>query len=114
MNAIRSLPNLPSSLPLEGSAVAKASGRPVRPDQPVVGGSVFSHESGIHCHAVLKDSRTYEPFNPDMVGRTDRRFVLGAHSGTAVIRHLLRKAGIHATPWQARALKPLLLQSVKA
>ncbi|MEZ4527649.1 MAG: hypothetical protein R2941_17155 [Desulfobacterales bacterium] len=24
--------------------------------------SAFQHESGIHCHALLRDSRTYEPF----------------------------------------------------
>jgi homocitrate synthase NifV len=97
-------------LPALCQLVAKASGRSIPPSQPVVGKDIFSHESGIHCHALLQDPRTYEPFPPDQVGRSDRRFVLGAHSGTAAIRHLLLQAGIGVTPWQARALKSLLLK----
>jgi len=90
--------------------VAHAAGRPIPPFQPVVGDQVFTHESGIHCHAMLHDSRTYEPFDPNLVGRNDRRFVLGTHSGTTAIRHILREAGIAATKGQARALKPLLFR----
>jgi len=93
--------------------VARAAGKPINPAQPVVGEQAFVHESGIHCHALFKDSRTYEPFDPCSIGRRNRRFVLGTHSGAATIRHLLGKAGIKVSPGQARALKPLLLQSVK-
>lgn len=42
--------------------VANASGQTIPPAQPVVGSRVFSHESGIHCHAMFRNTRTYEPF----------------------------------------------------
>ena len=88
--------------------VASAAGRPIASSQPVVGGHVFTHESGIHCHAMLKDARAYEPFDPRQVGHRDRRFLLGTHSGSTAIRHLLRQAGIHISASQAQSLRPLL------
>jgi homocitrate synthase NifV len=88
--------------------VAEASGQSIPPAQPVVGKRVFSHESGIHCHAMLRDTRTYEPFSPQLAGHEGRRFVLGAHSGTTAIRHLLGKAGIHVSEEQVQALRHLL------
>jgi homocitrate synthase NifV len=88
--------------------VAEAAGQPIAPAQPVVGDHVFAHESGIHCHAMFLDTRAYEPFAPQTVGRAERRFILGTHSGAASIRHLLAQAGINISPQQAQALRPLL------
>lgn len=88
--------------------VARASGRPIAAAQPVVGDQVFTHESGIHCHAMFRDETAYEPFAPQIAGHAGRRYVLGSHSGTAAIGRLLRQAGIRVSPRQARALKPLL------
>ena len=88
--------------------VADASGQTIPPAQPVVGKRVFSHESGIHCHAMFRDTRTYEPFTPQLAGHTSRCFVLGAHSGAAAIRHLLNDAGIQVSLRQAQTLRPLL------
>jgi len=87
--------------------VAQASGRPITPGQPVVGDMAFSHESGVHCHALLKNPHTYEPFAPQLIGRR-RRFVLGSHSGRAGIHHLLGQVGIQASPLQVKALHDLL------
>lgn len=89
-------------------SVAQAAKMPIAPNQPVVGPGIFTHESGIHCHAMFKDSRAYEPFAPEQVGRPGRNFVLGSHSGAAAIRQLLEQAGISVSPWQAQALRPLL------
>lgn len=88
--------------------VARASGQAIAATQPVVGERVFSHESGIHCHAMLKDPRAYEPFAPQQVGHGERRFVLGPYSGGAAIRHLLGQAGITVSTEQAQRLRPLL------
>jgi len=88
--------------------VAQAAGQSIAPSQPVVGDGVFTHESGIHCHAMLKDARAYEPFAPQQAGHANRRFVLGSHSGSTAIRHLLRQAGIRITARQAQTLRPLL------
>ena len=92
--------------------VSRAAGQPVSLTAPVVGERVFTHESGIHCHAMFKEKRAYEPFAPQSVGRADRRFVLGAHSGTFAIRRLLQQAGIRVSKGQAQALKPLLYQQI--
>ena len=70
--------------------VAKASHRPIPVNQPIVGQGVFSHESGIHVHAMLKDPTTYEPFSPGILGRNSQ-FVLGKHSGKASLKHALEK-----------------------
>jgi homocitrate synthase NifV len=68
--------------------VSQASGRGIPVNQPVVGDSVFSHESGIHVHAMLRDSTAYEPFEPSMLGLS-RQYVIGKHSGTAALKHVL-------------------------
>jgi len=88
--------------------VAQAAGQPIAPGQPVVGDRVFTHESGIHCHAMFKDARAYELFEPQQAGHANRRFVLGSHSGSTAIRHLLRQAGIRISARQAQTLRPLL------
>ncbi len=74
--------------------VARITGRPIPVDRPVTGGAVFSHESGIHCAAMLKDPATYQPFSPQMVGRDAGQLVVGRHSGSQVIRHVLQTAGV--------------------
>jgi homocitrate synthase NifV len=91
--------------------VARAAGRVIPPDQPVVGDRVFTHESGIHCHAMFNDARAYEPFAPQQAGHTDRRFILGTHSGGTAIRHLFRQAGIRISDRQAQNLRPLLAKN---
>jgi homocitrate synthase NifV len=87
--------------------VARASGMDVGATQPVVGGHMFTHESGIHCQAMFKDHRAFEPFSPQHVGRSDRRYVLGGHSGTESIHRLFQRAGISISREQARSLRPL-------
>ncbi|HEU5107742.1 MAG TPA: hypothetical protein VFT95_04120, partial [Micromonosporaceae bacterium] len=76
--------------------VAEASGRPVPVNHPVTGDGIFAHESGIHVKGMLKDSRTFEPFSPDEVAG-NRRYVIGKHSGRALLQHLLAEAGVEAT-----------------
>lgn len=84
--------------------VAQASGRPIPLDKPIVGADVFRHESGIHVRGLLADRRTYEPFAAESVGRHDSEFVLGKHSGTAAIRHVLARKGISVNSKEAVAL----------
>jgi homocitrate synthase NifV len=57
---------------------------------PIIGKNIFSHESGIHVHAVLKNRAAYEPFSAEDIGRTDStQVVIGLHSGEAALRHAL-------------------------
>ncbi|MEW6259750.1 MAG: hypothetical protein AB1547_07550 [Thermodesulfobacteriota bacterium] len=87
--------------------VALASDRPIAPDRPIVGDLCFTHESGVHCHALLRDCRSYEPFAPHIIGRR-HRMTIGSHSGGAGLRHLLRQAGIDASAEQIQSLQTLL------
>jgi homocitrate synthase NifV len=70
--------------------VARCSGRPVPVSKPISGSNVFSHESGIHVHALLRNRASYEAFTPERVGHAERLFVLGKHSGMSAIRHILQ------------------------
>lgn len=71
----------------------------VPPNKPIVGENAFTHESGIHTSALLRDSRTYEPISPEMVGRK-RVIVLGKHAGRASVEAILKELGYSATKEQ--------------
>jgi isopropylmalate/homocitrate/citramalate synthase len=73
--------------------VAAATSQATPPWQPVVGHNVFAHESGIHAKGMLTDTSTFEPFSPDLVGG-ERRFVLGKHSGRALVKWVLEEEGV--------------------
>lgn len=61
---------------------------------PIVGENAFSHESGIHSHGVIENSKTFEPgiMTPEMVGHR-RRIVLGKHTGRHAVKKVLEEAG---------------------
>ncbi|NMM55047.1 citramalate synthase [Paenibacillus aquistagni] len=44
-------------------------------NQPYVGNAAFAHKGGIHVSAIMKDSRTYEHIEPELVGNTQRILV---------------------------------------
>ena len=99
----------PLALPALSAAVELASGVQTSPIKPVTGFNVFRHESGVHVDGQLKDRRSYEFLPPEWVGRS-AEFVLGKHSGTALVRHLLTEAGIDCDD----ALAARALAEVKA
>lgn len=84
--------------------VARASGRPLPSTKPITGAGVFRHESGIHVRGLLADRRTYEPFAAESVGHRGTEIVLGKHSGTAALRHVLVDEGIHVSAAEAADL----------
>lgn len=61
-------------------------------NHPITGLTAFAHESGIHVNAVLKNPKTFEPFNPEIVGQK-RRIVIGKDSGKAAIEKALSQFG---------------------
>ncbi|NOW48477.1 homocitrate synthase NifV [Novosphingobium sp. SG751A] len=75
--------------------VANAACRPIPENKPIVGGSVFAHESGIHVSGLLRDAGTYEALDPALFGRK-RKIVLGKHSGRSAVRSMLRSIGLDA------------------
>jgi homocitrate synthase NifV len=90
--------------------VAKASHRRLPPDQPISGAHIFTHESGIHSHAMLKDERAYEPFTPRRLGRTDRRYAIGTHSGSAAIARIMHRNGFQLPKETAVQLRRVAVQ----
>ncbi|MBU1044041.1 MAG: hypothetical protein KJ915_06545 [Candidatus Omnitrophica bacterium] len=71
--------------------VERASGQSIPWDKPIVGAKAFMHESGIHTKAMLKDHRSYEPFEPKDVGRRREEFLIGKHLGAAGLKNILSK-----------------------
>ncbi len=60
-------------------------------NKPIFGDNVFSHESGIHQHGVLKHRETYEIMNPDHIGRSRETLVMGRHSGKHALKEKLEQ-----------------------
>jgi homocitrate synthase NifV len=85
---------------------------------PIIGKNIFSHESGIHVHAVLKNRTAYEPFSAADIGRTDStQVVIGIHSGEAALRHALSalniKPGREPLGWLLQRVKRQALATRK-
>ncbi len=89
--------------------VARASGTPLPPWKAIVGDNAFAHESGIHAAGVLRDPQTYEPFPPEAVG-SQRRLVVGKHSGRHLLLQILKEQGIPLEQISPRHLEALLEQ----
>jgi D-citramalate synthase len=79
--------------------VSRVTGIPVAPNKAIVGENAFTHEAGIHVHGLLADTATYEPMNPERVGRK-RRIVLGKHAGKSSVELALREFGLNVTEEQ--------------
>jgi isopropylmalate/homocitrate/citramalate synthase len=75
--------------------VEEFSGVPVAANKALVGYNAFSHEAGIHTHGVIANSLTYEPLQPEMLGRR-RSMILGKHTGRAAVVEKLREHGVTA------------------
>ncbi len=83
--------------------VEEISGVPVPPNKAIVGYNAFSHEAGIHTHGILAHTLTYEPIQPELVGR-HREMILGKHTGKAALVEKLKERGIAASDPQLAAL----------
>lgn len=54
-------------------------------DQPFTGKSAFAHKAGVHINAMIKNPKTYEHINPELVGNRRRMLVSELAGKTAVI-----------------------------
>ena len=83
--------------------VSRLTGVPVQPNKAIVGENAFGHESGIHTHGILSLPITYEPLEPELVGR--KRFILaGKHAGGHGVQAQLEEMGLHPTREQVRVI----------
>ncbi len=83
--------------------VASLSGITVQANKAIVGENAFAHESGIHTRGVTEKPLTFEPINPELVGRT-RKLVAGKLAGTRGIKAELEEIGIHPTEEQIKEI----------
>jgi 2-isopropylmalate synthase len=67
--------------------VSMVTGIMVQPNKAIVGANAFAHEAGIHQDGVLKNRLTYEIMEPETIGLSKNKLVLGKHSG----RHAFKK-----------------------
>ncbi len=79
--------------------VSSLTGMYVQANKAIVGENAFAHESGIHTRGVTEQPLTFEPINPEVVGRT-RKLVAGKLAGTRGIKAELEEIGIHPTEIQ--------------
>ena len=73
--------------------VSAYTGMAVQPNKAIVGANAFAHEAGIHQDGMLKSHLTYEIMQPETVGLTSSRLVLGKHSGRHAFRVRLGEMG---------------------
>jgi len=93
--------------------VEKLSGIPIGVAKPLVGHNAFAHESGIHAHGVIKHTATYEPIQPERIGR-QRTFVFGKHTGSQAVAEKLRANRIEASQEQVVRLVALIKDFAEA
>jgi homocitrate synthase NifV len=85
------------------ATVAAAAGRTIPRGKAVVGGDVFTHESGIHVAALLDRADSYQGLDPSLFGR-HHSIVVGKHSGTRALAHVLSQRGVALAPAEVGAL----------
>jgi homocitrate synthase NifV len=82
---------------------ADCAGRKIEPYQPVIGAGIFACETGLHLAGLAKDPRTYEPYEPVLVGAR-RQLSYGAKVGRQGVAERLRQLGLHCQEAQLARL----------
>lgn len=75
----------------------RISGFFLAPNKPITGQNAFTHKSGVHTNGVLKDPRTYESFDPALIGR-ERKIVIDKYTGKRAVTARLTEYGISVSP----------------
>jgi homocitrate synthase NifV len=78
-------------LPL-AEVVAEASKRDIVPHHPLLGANIFHCETGLHIQGLERDSRTYEPYPPELVGAR-RQLFWGSKIGRKEVGECLNSLG---------------------
>ncbi len=90
--------------------VASITGVPVPSHKAIVGANAFMHASGIHQDGILKDKKTYEIIDPEIVGVPRNLIVLSARSGRHALKHRLEELGYKSEQYEIDAVYDNFLQ----
>jgi homocitrate synthase NifV len=74
--------------------VSKTSEIPIPVSKAITGSNALSHETGIHTNLLLKNRNTYQIINASEIGKTEKEFVFGKHSGRNALKDLFKKRNI--------------------
>ncbi|MFW6110623.1 MAG: 2-isopropylmalate synthase [Thermoproteota archaeon] len=85
------------------SLISRLTGVMIQPNKAIVGENAFSHESGIHTKGVTVAPSTFEPINPEYVGRK-RKLIPGKLAGFHGIKAGLEEIGLHPSEEQLREI----------
>lgn len=69
----------------------------------VIGDGIFDVESGIHVDGIMKNPQMYEPYAPELIGKT-RKIIVGKHSGHKAIAIKLKELGLSPEEYQLESL----------
>lgn len=73
--------------------LSSITGVKIAPNKAIVGANAFAHESGIHQHGMMANTKTYEIMTPESVGVQQTSLVLGKHSGRHAFEQRLEELG---------------------
>ncbi len=79
-----------SGLTAAAREIAEISNTSVKKNEPYIGSSAFAHKAGMHADGVLKDSRSFEHIDPELVGN-ERRFLISEISGRGAVLKKIHK-----------------------
>lgn len=78
----------------------------IPPTKPLIGNDIFNVESGIHVNGIIKNSKTFEPYNPEEVGG-ERTIIIGKHSGIKSLKIKLEELKIE---YNSECLNAILIE----
>ncbi|MDC7227765.1 MAG: hypothetical protein PQJ61_13455 [Spirochaetales bacterium] len=97
-----------------GKYISGITGRVLDPDKAVIGENVFSHETGIHAAATIRDPLAFMPGQPEKYGLGDTKIFTGRHSGSKSIQYNLSKLSLDVDRETAVGMLPMVrARSVK-
>ncbi len=83
---------MPECLQPLAEYVARCQSLTVDPGRPLIGGRIFTCETGLHLQGIQVNPATYEPYPPELVG-SRRRLVFGAKCGRRALLQRLSHLG---------------------
>jgi 2-isopropylmalate synthase len=85
------------------SYLEKVTGFFLAPNKPITGQYAFSHKAGVHTDGVIKNPRTYESFDPGILGR-ERKIVIDKYTGKKAVLSRLREYDITVSPEELQGI----------